>query len=274
MENSCNSHAKAVLGGLGNTKPNPQEPCRKHHFLTLNNYDEFDIVAILSYFDEFAYSYVMQEEIGESGTPHLQGVFSLKKEARWTSFGLMKSCHWEACAKVSASFRYCSDIEKRAPSGLIWAKKFDNYIKTNKYEFTEWKPWQAKVLEIVQQTPDDRTINWFWETTGNVGKSFLTKYLIIHKGAALFNKGKYSDIMNLIFKEKMRKIVIFDLPRNNGNKISYSAMESLKDGLICNTKYETGFKVIDPLHIIVFANSPPDTEKMSADRWNIVEIMP
>ena len=70
------------------------------------------------------------------------------------------------------------------------------------------------------------------------------------------------------------KIVVIDLPRNNGNKVSYDAIESIKNGLICNTKFETGSKGFAPPHIVVFANALPEIEKLSADRWNIVCIDP
>jgi len=81
--------------------------------------------------------------------------------------------------------------------------------------------------------------------------------------------------MNIMFKANMDKtnIVVFDLPRNNGNKISYSALESIKDGLIVNTKYETGCKIINAPHIIVFSNKPPEEgECMSIDKWRIVNL--
>ena len=64
-------------------------------------------------------------------------------------------------------------------------------------------------------------------------------------------------------------LVVFDLPRNNGNKISYSALESIKNGLIVNTKYETGSKLFNSPHIIVFSNMQPDVTAMSGDRWVI-----
>lgn len=63
--------------------------------------------------------------------------------------------------------------------------------------------------------------------------------------------------------------VIFDIPRNQGNNVSYSAIESIKNGLICNTKYETGTKVFNSPKIMVFSNMAPDLESLSEDRWKI-----
>ena len=65
-------------------------------------------------------------------------------------------------------------------------------------------------------------------------------------------------------------LVVFDLPRNNGNKVSYSALEAIKNGLICNTKYETGNKLFNPPHILIFANDEPEWEAMSDDRFKVL----
>ena len=39
--------------------------------------------------------YAFQEETGEQGTPHLQGIISLKKKMRDTEFNLPSKIHWE-----------------------------------------------------------------------------------------------------------------------------------------------------------------------------------
>jgi len=47
-------------------------------------------------------------------------------------------------------------------------------------------------------------------------------------------------------------------------------LESIKNGLIVNTKYETGSKLFNSPHIIVFSNMSPDVSAMSMDRWKII----
>ena len=44
--------------------------------------------------------------------------------------------------------------------------------------------------------------------------------------------------------------------------------------MIYSGKYEGGQIFMDYVHVIVFANRPPDVGKMSADRWNIKQIAP
>ena len=100
----------------------------------------------------------------------------------------------------------------------------------------------------------------------------MTKHLVVNCGAVFCSKGRESDIVNIVFNTDMNKckLVVFDLPRNNKNLISYAAIESIKNGMIFNAKYETGFKAFDPPNIIVFANAPPVEGSMSIDRWEIV----
>ncbi len=67
--------------------------------------------------------------------------------------------------------------------------------------------------------------------------------------------------------------IIWDIPRSSKGNVSYATLEAVKNGLICNTKYETGVKVFNPPHVIVFANFPPDDEsQLSADRWHIISL--
>jgi len=123
--------------------------------------------------------------------------------------------------------------------------------------------------------PDDRKIYWFYETIGNVGKSALVKYLVVKYNCLFCQGGKESDIMNLVFNRDMdaTNCVIFDIPRAHRGNVSYSALENIKNGLVCNTKYETGVKIFNSPHIICFANFPPSKpEELSQDRWIITEL--
>jgi hypothetical protein len=136
----------------------------------------------------------------------------------------------------------------------------------------EFYDWQRRLYEYIKGEPDDRTIYWCWSNNGGVGKSQFCKYLAYHDNAVICGKGAYGDIVNIIFNANMDEsnLVVFDLPRNNGNKISYSALESIKNGLVCNTKYETGNKIFNAPHIIVFANKEPELDKMSEDRFIVI----
>ncbi len=265
------SSEEAVILGLASSNKKPIQECQRvHWFFTFNNYDRDDINIILKVFDEICYMYAFQEEQGkEEGTKHLQGIISLKKRARWTEFGLQKEIHWEKPRNVKDCYLYCTKLETRC--GDVFVK---NYEIPYTYRLKNFYDWQLDILKIIYAPPDDRSVHWFWSEKGGIGKSCFVKHLLCTEQAILCTKGKYSDICNLIYNARMttKRIVIFDLPRNNGNSISYDAVESIKNGMISNTKYETGFTIFPPPHILIFANEPPDMENLSEDRWIIKEL--
>lgn len=142
----------------------------------------------------------------------------------------------------------------------------------------QFYPWQNKVEAILAEEPDDRKIYWFWESTGNTGKSALVKYLVVKQDAIFCAGSRTNDIINLVFNAhqtgKPTDIVIWDLPRQAQGKISFGALEMLKNGLIANMKYETGVAAFPTPHIIVLSNDMPvDMNMLSMDRWVIREIV-
>lgn len=249
-----------------------QVPARIHHFFTYNNYDSKDINVLTKLFDVYCYMYAFQEELGEGGTPHLQGIISCHKPTRSTVFG-NKKIHWEFVGDVKASYVYCTKSDTR--NGGVFLKK---YTIPYTFRLDNLYDWQKILLTQLTygDSPHDRQVNWYWSTQGKTGKSSFCKHLVFNYNAVFLSKGKYNDIINIIHNTDMvnKNIVVIDLPRNNGNKVSYDAIESIKNGLICNTKFETGSKGFAPPHIVVFANSPPDLDKLSNDRWNVVNIDP
>jgi len=262
MKNSSNSSTEKS----GNTK---QISPSLHWCFTLNNYNEDDINTLCS--SDSSKKYIFQEETGENGTPHLQGYIEFVTKIRPKSVFKNDKIHWEKTRDVKASIIYCSKDETR--TGRIFNKNI-NIPKPLKV-ITQLYPWQKEVEKIYNTEPDDRTIHWYWEPEGNVGKTAFIKYLLTKYGALYCSGGKLADIMNLVFNSDMEQTnaVLFNIPRCHKGHISYAALENIKDGLVCNTKYETGFKVFNSPHIFVFANFPPDdTEQLSQDRWNIVRI--
>jgi len=237
---------------------------------TWNNYIEDEIETLETVFQSVCKKYVFQKEIGEkNGVPHLQGSIWLKKKMRWSEFDLNNKIIWSKMRNEIASAKYCQKSSTSVGEPYLWG--FPKPIRT----IEVLRPWQADVEKITLGTPDERTVYWFWEAEGNIGKSAFTKYMVVKHNALFCSGGKVADIMNLVFNQDMERTetVIFDIPRANHGNISYASLEAIKNGLVCNTKYETGSKVFNPPHVIVFANYPPeDEEKLSSDRWHVREI--
>nr|WAE42357.1 MAG: replication associated protein [Cressdnaviricota sp.] len=243
-------------------------------FFTYNNYPESAIERLETTFQQICKKYIFQCEVGEEGTPHLQGQIFLKKKMRWSEFDLPLQMSWYKTKNAKAAVVYVGKEATSTGRRFKWGN-WPKEAEPVRVVVPTYK-WQTDLLFKLQEQPDDRTINWYWETEGHVGKSVLRRYNIIVNNATQVQKGKFSDIMNLVFETNMDecRCIMFDLPKENGNHISYSAIEALKDGCITNTKYETGVAYFNPPHIVIFANEPPDTSKMTGDRWNIVHIDP
>lgn len=257
----------------GNTRPQKshtplQSNACKKWFFTFNNYTDEDISKIVPRFNEICDKYAFQEELGSEGTKHLQGNIWLKHKMRFTEFKLNNKIHWEKTKDEEAALAYVTKSESR--NGLQWIYGFPKPIKI----ISELRPWQKTIEDIFFDEPDGRTVHWFWEPIGKTGKSQFCKYMYVKHGAITIQGGKLADIMNIIFNIDMDKttMILIDIPRNTGNKISYSAVECILNGMITNTKYETGIKVFNPPHLICLANCEPQFDMLSEDRWKVTKI--
>jgi Putative viral replication protein len=239
---------------------------------TLNNWTLEQKEQLDSWQKIYCKKYIHGEEIGECGTRHLQGAFILKTKNRLSGIKSelkISQIHLEKMhGSWDQSLYYCTKDNTNVFIKIDKPTK-EHIDCIHKEQFHNW---QNELYEILESKPDDRTIHWYWENKGNTGKTGFTRYLGLHENACIIQKGKYSDIMNHVYNHENMDIFIIDVPRACRNKVSYIAIESIKSGIIFNTKYETGQKFINAPHIIVFANFPPDEEELSADRWHIVNI--
>lgn len=258
------------LCAKGNTNQRTQRTddrpnrCKRWCF-TWNNFSDLGYYKLLHAFTLFDIEFIVGIECGASKTEHLQGYIECPKKMRWSEIIKTKLIHWE-CARGSRKHNidYCS---KDGQFKCTYALRPTLCIGI-------LRPWQQSVVDIYMGEPNGRTIHWFWENTGGVGKSALCKYMYVKYKCLVIQGGKLADIMNIIFNSDMGiiKMVLIDIPRNCINKVSYSAIECILNGMITNTKYETGVKIFNPPHVVVFANFPPDLENLSEDRWSITHI--
>lgn len=138
-------------------------------------------------------------------------------------------------------------------------------------------PWEIEILEQIKEEPDDRTIHWYWSEEGCVGKTSFCKYLTVKHGATLL-QGKGADIRNAVstyFKTKgyHPELCVFPVPASfNYDFVNYDAIEQIKDMYFYSGKYEGGEVVGASPHVYIFANEPPNYEKLKPDRWHVVKI--
>lgn len=263
-----------------------QEPARIWHGMVLgvelSDGSSIDPEIVKNILDEMCEKYVFQMEKSPEGYLHLQCVIGLKSKKRKSAllkfFAETLNISKENVQirkvknKVSA-MKYCSKEETRMSGPWLKGVEIEKGLKLLKYE--NMYEWQKKIVdECSEECTDDRTINWIWEREGCVGKTQLCKYMAVRMNAMIV-KGNPDSVGSRIILEKRRPtICILNLPRSKeGWCISqYETLESVKDGLICSSKYEGGQVIFDSPHVYVFANWPPDESKLSSDRWNVVQL--
>lgn len=251
---------------------------------TLNNYTSEMETNIQDTINKYCKIGFYNKEVGESGTPHLQGYIEFKIKDRPLSKFINKKIHWtKAKGNQDQNFKYCSkdcanDIEMSFEMGVIRKKK----LKT----ISVLKDWQKQCVDYIDKEhseEDDRTINWIIDDDGCSGKTALCKYLYKHeKQLLIITGGGYKDIAcclkiaseNKEFDINDRTTILFNIPRDSDDQgmISYKALESLKDGLITSTKYESSTMCFNSPVVWVFSNNEPDISKLSKDRWRIFNL--
>jgi len=274
-----------------------QGACCYNYSFTYNNYPDDYFISVIPLLKDTFKWFVVQQEIGEAGeTPHLQGCGSLFTKKRFTQLKALNEhfnkFHWEPTNNKDAAIAYCQKAETRKPGtdpilhGRVPAIKDKNLkIQNNNKEklilLTDRFPlknWQNEIINLIKSEPQYRTIHWFYEPVGQVGKSAMCKLLCAEYKSIILNGGKRNDMINHVFNYFENDLlnsntpIIVDIPRAQKNIISYTLLEEISNGLIVNCKYETGQALFNAGHIIVFSNDPPMCHTLSHDRLKIYEI--
>lgn len=93
-----------------NTKPSARLSRARSYCFTLNNYKCADVHYLKNLSNKLL---VFQSEVGEKGTPHLQGVINFHNAKTFSAVKeiLPAGCHIEKCRKLHASINYCTKKE-------------------------------------------------------------------------------------------------------------------------------------------------------------------
>lgn len=242
-------------------------------------HEPYDVQELIDKFKLYEMSYIFAEETGEEDeTPHLQGFVKSRTKFRpIEKLRLDKRIHWEvAKGSDQDNLEYVSkEHGAKYHSPDLWPLVPLKVI-------TELHPWQENIVKLCNEEPDDRTIHWFWDSRGNIGKTSLAKYLHYYYGAVLL-QGQNRHMLATAMRNPSRIYIIAVTRspepmegerRRPGPAVSYQAMESIKDGFYMSGfgTEATGMVARNSPHVFVFANDPPDTCRLSADRWKVTNL--
>ena len=247
------------VGDLGNTNRGPQS---KRWVFTVNNYTEEDIVSLVAVFSSSAKRWIIGKEVGANGTPHLQGYVEWKSRQYGSKLSVPtknRSHNEVARGSLKENYEYCKK------EGVVVSEHgMPEEIEVIK----ELYEWQQELWDILSKKPDRRTVHWYWSEKGHNGKTELCRKVCVEMNAILVGGCAGDAKCAVAAMEEKPKVIMFNVAR--GGSISYPAIEVLKDGLFFSGKYESGMVKMNPPHVVVFANYPPDTDKLTEDRWRIV----
>lgn len=256
------------------TKTNPGY----NWFFTYNNPDEKFKDFLLDFYR--VTDCVFQLEVGESGTPHYQGVvrFDVKSRPKSVFGHKWNKIHWEVARDVDWCVHYCQKPVskdgkgKRLKGPWFKGKRWKREVELKLIKEEQLYDWQKEIINIIEQEPDDRKIYWIWERQGGRGKTSFCKYLSV-KYQAILLTGKSADMKYAIAElGEYPRVVLIDCPRSMMDYISYPGIEEIKNAYFFAGKYESRQVIGNPPHLFIFANAPPEFDKLSQDRWEIKEI--
>lgn len=275
-QNSQNISDSSTIGG------NTSNSNRSRAFtFTLNNWTSQEYENIIKFCKDAKLDYIIGEEIGtQSQIPHLQGYIYRKNQIEFNMVKkAMPRAHIEKARKdYYTNFKYCSKDGKYVTNMDIKLDKSDvkSLVLNDEYNNVVWKPWQKDILDLLETKPDSRKIHWYWESTGNVGKSYLLKYIALTNKGVIIADGKKDNIFNQIFQTMEAgiepSIIILDIPRTQKDFVNYTALEQIKTGMIYSGKYEGGQCIFRYPHVIIVSNNEPNYEAFSQDRYHVVNI--
>lgn len=134
--------------------------------------------------------------------------------------------------------------------------------------------WQQMLNDLLAEAPDDRKIIFVVDQDGGHGKTWFAKYYCkMHDDAQFMEPAKKQD-MAYALKENLR-VLFLNVTRTSDIKNQeylYSFVESVKDGMVFSSKYESRVKYFDKVHVVVMMNTEPNRDLLSRDRYHVVEL--
>lgn len=168
---------------------------KKAYCFTLNNFSEDEYEKIVESLDEHCIYFIIGKEVGESGTPHLQGYCLFKRAYRFDTIKdrFFPRCHIEVAAgSAQSNRRYCSKDGNFREGGTIpsggssrdeLAVAFKSAMSGGRHglvEFAESQPgtWYYSGHNLLRNyytlqpaiARPSITVTWLWGESG-VGKS-------------------------------------------------------------------------------------------------------
>ncbi len=215
--------------------------------------------------------WIIGKERGSNGYEHWQ----IRIEASNPNFFEWCKIHIPT-AHVEKAERGVDECAYERKEGQFWSSADRPDVLRQRYG--KLRPAQKRAIQALEATNDRQVVVWY-DGGGNVGKSWLTGHLW-ETGQAYYVpptvdtvKGMIQWVASCYMDGGYRPYVIIDIPRSwKWSDQLYTAIESIKDGLIYDTRYHARMINIRGVKVLVLTNTMPKIDKLSQDRWCICEF--
>lgn len=211
------------------------------------------------------HKWVCGMEIGDNGYEHWQIRLQVNKDFKTLKAEWGPKAHIEEASDVW-------DYERK--SGMFLSSADTPEVRNRRFGKLNWR--QEAVIEALQGTNDREIVVWY-DQKGKAGKSWLAGHLYETGEAYVVQaidsiKGMIQDVASEYIKHGWRPIVVIDIPRGwKWTTDLYVAIERIKDGLIKDPRYSSNTVHICGVKVLVTCNTMPKLDKLSDDRWVIID---
>lgn len=213
------------------------------------------------------HKWVIGFEMGKDGYRHLQGRVRVSKGETDAFLAVKEYLPLAHIEKCSDSWTY----ERK--SGRFLSSEDTPEIR--KVRFGSLSNLQANWHWLLNQQ-GDRNILTIVDEEGGHGKSWYVNWLY-ETNRGFYCPPTIDTVKGLIqwiaSGYNGEGIIAIDIPRTwKWSEQLYVAIESIKDGLVYDTRYSSKLRNIRGVKLIIFTNTMPKVEKLSKDRWEIYEV--
>lgn len=136
------------------------------------------------------------------------------------------------------------------------------------------RPWQALIYQELIGVPKPRQVTWIYNKRGGAGKSAFVRMLGVRMNIFVTKMTARDRTAHAFLQHRPTpQAVIFDLIREDCDRLSVGVMEDVKDGNVSTTFQAPRSESFVVPHVFVFANCLPPTEKMTPSRWRILNLV-
>lgn len=217
------------------------------------------------------HKWILGRETGKGGYKHWQ--------VRFQTSAFDKAEKVEDILEIKEWFKQAHVL--KASDTWEYETKSGDYFRDDdnpeilRQRFGKFRDVQQRVIEAVYRTNDREIVVWVTEE-GNVGKSWLCGALWERRKAHYIlpqntAKGLIQDCASEVINNGKRPIIVIDIPRTwKWTEELYCAIETIKDGLIKDPRYNSRTINIRGTKLLILCNSRPQLDKLSRDRWLIL----